>query len=307
MKTQNILLFKREASAGVLEALDGSNVLETVGGITVAPYSGDKVTREVDSPEATPGISVNVNPHQSFSFNVDAAGSGTAGTAPVFGPLLEASGLVESIDAGNSVSYTLSNNVKSPTVSLAKYEGDDILQTGAGGRGNVVLSFDNKIPQLQFSNFLVDYIRPAHANFPSSLVYDNYADPLPMTAENTTKAKLFDRDVVFLSGSVTFGSGVTMRNVPNQKEAIHGNLFTTVTVTFVAKSLADENWFADAESHNGVSLGNFEIEHGLTSGNIIHYLSTQNQIAEISEGEQDGEKTFTVQLNSQVPGVLTFK
>jgi hypothetical protein len=305
MNLQSILLFKQESIAGELEALDGSNVIETVGGIKTSPYEGNKHTRNVDSPEPTAGVQVNTNPHQKFDFTVDAAGSGTVGVAPVFGPLLQACGLKLDDSLTTEVSYRLSQE-KSPSVSLAKYEGDEVIYQGAGGRGTVVLSFDDTIPQFQFSGFLVSYERPAAATFPDSLIYDNYADPIPFTKDNMKKAIVNGRSVVMTGGSITFGSAPSYRNLPNQKEAIHPDLFVVSSITFVAKSIADENWFESLESHNGLSYIDVELEHGTAAGNIINYTSTKEQIINITEGELDNEKTYTLSLQSQVQPKLTF-
>jgi len=307
VNTQSILLFKQETTPGTLEALTGSNVIETVGGINVTPYAGETITRDIDQTEASAGEVVNVNPHQVFAFNVDAAGAGAAGTAPVFGPLLQACGLVETVNAGTDCTYVLSNTATAPTVSLAKYEGDDKLQQGEGALGNVVLSFANKIPQFQFSNFICGYNRPVNAVFPSSLVYDNYSDPLPFTKENTPVAKLNGKDLVLLGGQITFGSGVTMRNVPNQKGAQHGELYATYSLTFEAKSIADENWFESLESHDGITPVDCHIQHGIVDGNIIEFISTKDQITSLSEGEDNDNKTYTLEVNCLVPPSLIIR
>lgn len=70
-----------------------------------------------------------------ISFEVELASSGTAGTAPAYGPLLRACGFAQTITAGNRVEYQpVSSAFESITL---RYFIDGVLYTASGARGTV--------------------------------------------------------------------------------------------------------------------------------------------------------------------------
>lgn len=306
MRNNQILLAAIETIEGEAESLTGSNVIETVDGITWEFYAGDKNVRNVDSPTPSPGKEVNINPHQSVSFNVDAAGSGDNTKEPSYSGLLQACGFKISAAGDGGFNYTLSDET-SKTVTLARYLGGELLQETAGARGQVTLSLQNKIPQFQFSSFVGSYIKPKSGAFPDSIVYDNYADPLPLSKDNTTVCDLGGNNLVLSSGSITFGSGATFLDRPFRKGTVHGDQFATAQLTVRAGDISTEDWFTKMESHTGnISLLPFNLSHG-PEHNQIKLSSTSVQISNVSETDQDGEVAWQLDLRFMTPPLLTIK
>lgn len=109
-----------------------------------------------------------------IAFEVELAGSGTAGTAPAWGHLLRACGMAETITAATAVEYT---PVTTGQESVAiRYYIDGIYYVARGCRGNVEFMLDAYgIPKMKFSfngfdtnaytgpvpqNTFTDWVRP---------------------------------------------------------------------------------------------------------------------------------------------------
>ena len=297
MKSQYLLLFAIQAVAGTPETLTGANVIETVDGIDVGEYEGDFVTREVDGVVASPGEEINAKPYQTVPFKVDGAGCGSSANAVVYGPILEACGFVRTADAtpgSESETFVLDNNVTSPVLTLARYVGDKKINVIPDARGNVEFSFD-KFVGMSF-NFMGGYQRPIEGAFPSGLVYDNYAEPIPVNADNTGLCKLDGVDIVMHNLSIKTGEGVNFINVPGQKEARHGKLFGTGSITLLAADISDKDWFAVAESHNGVVKVPFEFEHGTVQYNKMNFKSLEVQLTKPKATSIDGDEAYTFDM-----------
>lgn len=289
MKLKSILLAVLETTQGVDPGTDGSHVIETVDGISVNQYDGEKVTRNVDSIEPAAGVEINKSPHSTWSFNVDASGSGTVGSAPSFSPLLKACGFKETIAADTSVTYTLSND-QSKTVTLVRHTGGKMVQKTHGVRGELSIDLSQFI-RMSFGNCKGSYVRPAAGTTPESLIY-NDADPLPINKQNTVEVNLSDQALQLSAGSISFGGGVSFLNVPNSEQSFHGDLLATGQLTFIAPDLNVKNYFTDVESHNGVVEKTLTITHGTVAGNIIKISSPRLQLSNISETDISGEMGF---------------
>ncbi len=290
MKLNSILLAILEAIEGTDPGIDGSHIIETVDGISVSQYDGEKVTRNVDTINPSTSVEVNKSPHQTWSFNVDGAGSGVVGTAPSFGCLMQACGFKETIVANTSVTYTLSNDT-SKTVTLVRHVGGQMIQKTHGVRGELSVDL-SQFMRFQFGNCKGDYVRPEAGGNPATLTYDDYADPLPINKQNTVQVDLGGQGLVLTAGSLNFGGSVDFRNVPNSESSLHGGFDTTGQMTFVAPDIATKNWFTDAESHNGITEMAFALQHGTIAGNIIKISSGRVQLSNISETDINGEMGF---------------
>lgn len=125
----------------------------------------------------------------SVSFDVELSGSGTAGTAPAWGALLQACAFAEVVTAGQRVEYNpISTGFKSLTIY---YYDDGVLHKALGCMGNVKFSAEEgQIPKLSFAFTGID----------GGVTAANNASPT-LTAWKTPKVVNNDN-----SGKVTFGA-----------------------------------------------------------------------------------------------------
>src|SRR6056297_1351162 len=150
------LLAKIQPTANTDPDPDGSNSIET-SDLAFTPYGGP--TADFNQDRLTLGASkqINTSPENTASCNVQFSGSGTAGTAPAYGPLLRACGLSETVDAGTDVVYA---PVSTGFEMVALYFMRQISSTVQyrhpllDVKGNVTISASaTELPQFQFDNF----------------------------------------------------------------------------------------------------------------------------------------------------------
>lgn len=138
-----------ESVYGVSAALDATDAMLVSN--MVVNTELDKVDRPhireaFGAPEQLPGQGrINID------FDVELSGSGTAGTAPVWGELLQACGMTATVSASSRVEYqpnTLHDTTKSVTI---KYHMDGLVYLALGCRGTVALKMPlGGIPLLSF-------------------------------------------------------------------------------------------------------------------------------------------------------------
>src|SRR5690554_6319671 len=94
---KQIVLVKTETTYGEDASPDGSNGMY-VTELEPSYYEGDRQTRERLREHLGGRAEVNIGPYATLQITVPLAGSGVAGVAPVFGPLLRACALEEDVD-----------------------------------------------------------------------------------------------------------------------------------------------------------------------------------------------------------------
>ncbi len=136
---------------GALNAILASNV-------TLRPMEGQQVTRENDRGFLGARPSTWANLQISLEFDVEAAGSGTAGTPPAYAVLLEGCGFAETLLTGAAtIQDSPPTPTSSPTGDFTYTKGDPytgtvartvtLTCTNAGGSG--VATFDVAAPQVE--------------------------------------------------------------------------------------------------------------------------------------------------------------
>lgn len=101
-----VLLAKIESVYATDPTLTGVANAILAKNVTISPYEGTDLSRELIVPYFGNQPIIPADEHVVIEFDVELAGSGTAGTAPAWGPLLRACGAAEVIAAGVSVTYT---------------------------------------------------------------------------------------------------------------------------------------------------------------------------------------------------------
>lgn len=141
-----------------------------------------------------------------LEFTVELSGSGTAGTAPAWGPLLRACGMAETVTAGNNVAYSpVSSGFESLTIY---YYLDGLLYKATGCRGTVELSAQlGERPTLKFS-FQGRHSAVSAAANPSATI-TAWKKPVPVTDATATSISLgatFTAATGSLSGGTVYPS-----------------------------------------------------------------------------------------------------
>lgn len=309
LRKNRVIYAKIESTYGTDATPAGGDAVATKNFQLSDPYAGDRVSRDLDRPDLGLEAEINVNPHVTLSFDVEIAGSGTAGDAPAMSPLLRAAGFGETIDAGVDVEY---KPVSTFTDSVTIYAVlDGILHKILGSRGSVSLSFQKGIPMLSFS-FMGLYATPVDDAAPLTPDFSAYQDPLPVTNANTT-FQIGAYDAIMVSVSADMGINLFPRNVPGQEEILQTDRGVTGQIVIDTPDIASKDVFTDlVESHSGISTDSMQLVHGTVAGNIVQVDAPALQLSSISDGDDSGLMNYAMNARfipdvSDDEIVLTFK
>lgn len=144
-KLRTILCKTEGSSYGVNSSPDGTNAVLVNSDLALTPLAGDVVSRDVIRPYMGAYEGLMANTQVQLTVSVEYAGSGTAGTAPRYSPLLRSSRLSETV-MGAAVTGT-SQAGAAGTITLAAgasavndfYTGMVVTITSGTGNGHVGL------------------------------------------------------------------------------------------------------------------------------------------------------------------------
>lgn len=264
------------------------------------PLAGDEEARNLLQPKlGHQGVSL-TGEYGQFDFSVEIAGSGVAGTAPAWGPLVRASGFAEVITAATDVQYDLiHDNFDSATIY---YNADKVNHVLVGCRGTVSLSLAPKrIPKFRFSmkglvGAITDQALP-------TVDQTKWKKPLVVNKANTTLS-LHGWTAIAESLDINTGSQVNKLDYIGEELVDIGDRAATGTAVVKATALADVNWFNIARSE---ALGVLTAKHGDVAGNIVQFDSDAVQIGRPTEGNTNGIRNYSIPLMLTSLGTKEFK
>lgn len=282
---------KIETVKGTDSVPTGANAILTKNFQWDDPYAGDRISRDLDVAGLGIQEEINISPHTTFSFDVELAGSGAAGTAPAFKDLLRAAGWAETLSVGVDAQYDLVSDFADSVSIYVVIDGD--LQKVLGCVGTWSMTYPKGIPTMSFK-MLGNYAKPINDAAPLTPDYTAFQKPVPMTKANTTFS--FDGYAAPLI-SMTIDSGIqtVVRNIPNLQEIIQTDRGITGTIVIQAPKVSQKDVFADlVESHTAINTGVLQIVHGTVAGNIVQLDAPIMQVSSVNEGNESGEQTYSM-------------
>ena len=259
------ILAKEESTYGTDSSPTGSADAIQVSALEISPAESEVLSRDLIRSYLGNSPQLIANTRVTVTFTVEYSGSGTAGTAPQYGPLLKACGMSETVVASTSVTYApVSTSFDSVTMYI---DSDGIRHIVTGARGSFTISLNaNQIPVYNFT-MTGQYNAPTDTASPT-LTFQNQADPEIFNDTNTTAFTLYSATgLAFQSAEIDLGNEVAYRELVNSdKEVLITNRAATANFVIETPTLATKDFFALAVA--GTS-GNLSIVHGSTGGNII--------------------------------------
>lgn len=148
--------------------------------------------------------------YKEVSFDVELAGSGAAGTAPNWGPLLQACGYAEGIEADTRVDYTpITDSLKSICIY---YYDDGVLHVLLDAKGDFTLKAGvGELPVFTFRFIGADTSVTAAAN--ASPTYTGFQVPNVVTTANTGLLTLGATHATAGAPALTSGTTVTSQGI----------------------------------------------------------------------------------------------
>lgn len=282
-------LLKPEAVYGTDAVPTGLANFIQLSDAAFTPLAGDEEARNLLQPKlGHQGVAL-TGEYGQFDFSVEIAGSGVAGTAPAWGPLLRASGFGEVITAATDVQYDpIHDAFESATIY---YNADKVNHILLGCRGTVSLSLAPKrIPKFRFSmkglvGTITDQALPA-------VDQTKWIKPLVVNKANSTMS-LHGWSAIAESLDINTGSQVNKLDYIGEELVDIGDRAATGTAVVKATSLAEVNWFTIAKSE---ALGVLAAQHGKVAGNIVKFDSDAVQIGRPTEGNTNGIRNYSIPL-----------
>lgn len=290
-----VVLAKKEVTYGT----DAVPVAATNGVLTRnyqgKPIDVDRIERNLDSGVYGAQPSAPSNERRSFSYEVELAGSGAAGTAPAWMVLLEGCGLgAAALSAGVKAEQQFA--APGSVTSLTHYDFlQDQRRKAVGCVGTFQLDFSAGALPFATLNWtgLVPVATPFDKTAPGAVTLTQWAQaPLEVNDINTdftldgyaAKMRSWRCDA-----SVT----VTPRNLVGSRYIRRGNHSLKSTLMIEAPDIAAKDYIASLRSGARIS---FLLTHGTVAGNIVEIASAKVQITDITESKEDDIVMFTIEL-----------
>lgn len=286
---QRLAVAKIETVYGQASAdMTGATILDVVMMEGGSPYAGNTVDRERMRDGLGGFEQVNTGPYVERTIRVPLSGSGVAGEAPSYGPLLRACGLSETIDAtvdAESVTYA---PVSSGFESLELWWLEDTqMQHITGVRGTASITTDSQgLPYIQFQLRGL-YRRPEAKGDASVATLGTLAKEIPVNKQNS-QFTIDGNPARMSSFSLDLGIEYPYRNLVNFESVEITNRSVSGSTNIEAPDLATKDYFAAVESHQGQSLVPVTLTHGTAPGNIVEISGQQVQLNSISPSENQG-------------------
>ena len=290
LSRRQLLLAEAEVTYGTDPTPSASTNAILVRNIEVTPLEADTVSRELIRPYLGQSEQLLAQTRVLINFEVELAGSGTAGTAPAYGPLLEACAMTETVIPSTSVVYAPNSDANPGSVTIY-FNNDGVLHKATGCRGTFTLNAAvGEIPTIAFE-FTGIYNTPSDVSL-STPTYSNQADPVVFKNGNTTGFQVFSYAGALQSFSLEMANEIVYRElVGGTKEAIISNREPSGEVMIEAVTMATHNFFNDA---TGSSTGNLTFQHGQTAGNIVTFTASQIDLGNPSYSDEDGIQMLTL-------------
>ena len=279
---RRLIAAKIESTYGTDPTPGGGDAI-LVRNLEIQPLVADTVNRELVRPYLGQADQLLSQTRVEVSFEVELAGSGTAGTAPAYGPVLRSCALSETVVADTSVTYAPeSSGFESCTIY---YFQGPIRHKVTGCRGTFELTGEvGQIPVISFTMTGI-YNAPTDETQPTP-TYTNQASPVLFKEGNTTNFSAFSYAGCLMSYNFSLANDVIYRELVGcTKEILITNRAPSGTVVIEAPTITAKDFFAVA---TGSSTGSITFQHGQTAGNIVTMTTAQSDLGNLTYSDQDG-------------------
>ena len=293
---KKMLLAKLEATSGTAESPTPTrDAVQFIGqDVTWNPIAGEEVSREFVHHKFGASPTELVGEYVELGFRVELSAGGAAGTAPGWGPLMQACSWAETMmttgsgqSAVRSVKYNpISESEKSITLVI-NIDGDQQLVAGAKGTVSLQTFQPNAIPYLQFS-FIGLYGRLGK-NPAGSPNFIKFKKPVIPSNASTPTFNFFGRSDLIMR-SLTFDMDVQRERdeAVNKAPAIEvvDRSGTNGKVRFSMPPLAGADVVTQIKDRITTTM---RLVHGVTAGSIIEIDAPKVEVKDISFSEVRGK------------------
>lgn len=280
---KKIFLFKIETTYGVDSVPTPAPNAILATEVKFQPMEGTDVNRDLDLPYLGGQGTIPNELHAKFSFKIELAPSGTAGTAPAWGPLLRACACAEVIDPGVSVVYNpITDAHESGTLKL---EIDGILFVARGVRGTAKFTINAQgIPYIEFEMTGL-FAQPSDATLTAPTL-TAFMKPQIVSSTFTPTFTVNAVAMVMRTFSLDLKCKVENRFLVGKEEVLITQREDMIACQLETLPLADFNPFSLAAAQTAVPVN---VVHGVGAGKIatLNAPAAQMQRPSGMESAQD--------------------
>ena len=254
-----------------------------VRNIDFTPIQADAVSRDLIRDYLGNSDQLLGNSRVELTFEVEFAGSGTAGTAPKYDALLKSCGLASTVVASTSVTYAPVSTAFSSSTIYVFADGVRHKMTGCRGTFNLNASV-SEIPFISFT-MTGNYVAPTDTASPTT-TYSNQDTPDIFKAGNTTSLSVLGYAASLESFSFDIANEVVFRELVGSTKSVNiTNRAPAGECVIEAPTLTQKDYFAAASSN---TTGSISFQHGQDAGNIITFTASTCDIGNPSYSDSDG-------------------
>jgi len=280
---RRLILAKIESTYGTDSSPTGASNAILVRNLEIQPLVAETVNRDLIRPYMGQADQLLAQTRVEVTFEVELAGSGTAGTAPAYGPVLRSCGVGQTIVASTSVTYApISTSFESCTIH---YHQDGIRHKLTGCRGTFEITGEvGQVPVIAFTMTGI-YNAPTDETLPTP-TYALQATPLIFKETNTTNFTAFSFAGCLQSYNFSIANDVIYRELVGcTKEIMITNRAPSGTIVIEAPTITAKDYFTIA---TGTSTGSITFQHGTTAGNRCTMTTAQSDLGNLTYSDQDG-------------------
>lgn len=303
MKSTNrrLLLAAVEQTYGTFETVAGTDAI-LCSNLDCQPLDAGLIDRELVLPwfgnrPKIPGQRVGT-----VTFDVEIAGSGTAGTAPRWGRLLRACGFGETVVGASPgpASVTYAPAMVNVVGLSFDFNNDGNRHRLKGCRGTATLNLAaGEIPKISYQ-FFGEYVAAAAAT-QAVPTFADQAEPVMVSSANTTAVSVLGLAACMQSFSLDLGNEIPLRQLAGctQQYPITNRLPSgevVVQAPTIGSGSGEKDYFAQVLSQ---ATGSISWQHGQTAGNIVTLTMGQCNIDSPTYSDSDGIQMLTVPYMAQ--------
>lgn len=288
--TRNLaVLAKIETVYGTDPVPTGAANAMQIANVKFTPLAGTDVQRALVAPYlGNQGITLTGN-YQQIEFDVELGGSGAAGTAPPYGPLLRACAMSETLVATTSAAYApVSDDFESASIYYM-LDGTKYVMLGCRGKATVSITAQKKpIAHFVLSGLLGTF---SDAALPTA-DYSSFAEP-PVVSKAATTFSLDGLAAPMLSLDIDLGQTITPRFLVNYEAIEMTDRSVTGTLVIDQNLKAAKDWRSLSLAETALDLS---VVHGTIAGNIVAIAAAGVQVGRLTHGDSDGVANYSLPL-----------
>ncbi|MFH0299823.1 phage tail tube protein [Bradyrhizobium sp. 31Argb] len=267
-----VMLSKLETAYGTDPTLTGATNAILAKNITISPMEGQDLGRDLIIPYLGNQGTIPSGLYATMQFDTELAGSGTAGVAPAWGPLMRAAGFAEVLTPTTSVAYNpISDLIES---AYMKFWMGSTLHALRGARGTGTVTQDAQgIPIIRWQ-FWGLYVDPTEAT-PAVPTLTAFKKPLVVSKANTPTFTVNAVPLVMRNFSLDFACQVEPRLLVNSESIELVDRAERINMTVEAVPVTTLDVYGLAKAQTTVAAN---IVHGTAAGNICTIVAPACQI-----------------------------